>query len=81
MAIPPHVQEARKWISDWQRHQLEQREAVVKNTEGAKTTPAAKSKPASPFAPASVSLDGTQTYTSIALSSVSYKQAFEASKH
>ena len=68
--VPPHVIEARTWISNWQRTQLEQ--AVVNEV------PEKQKLVKNPFAPSAISPDGTLTFTSVSLTSVSYKQAIES---
>lgn len=75
-----HVLEARTWISNWQRSQLEQAVNTVKESPAPASAPEPKKAPVSPFAPSSVSLDGTLTFTSDSLTSISYKQALEANK-
>ena len=79
--VPPHVVEARTWIANWQRSQLEQavgvkEEAVVKEKKSKPTKAAATS----PYAPSAIGSDGTLTFSSDALAKVTYTQAMDSTK-
>ena len=80
--VPPHVVEARTWIANWQRSQLEQavgvkEEAKVVKEKKVKPTKAAAT---SPYAPSAIGSDGTLTFSSDALAKVTYTQAMDSTK-